>query len=193
MKKKFVISSLSIAGLTMLGFSNIEKINFDNDDRILKDVKKIDNSNKNITLSGHGSHASHSSHGSHSSHRSYYAPPEIQEQEDITNFLESETLHANVERNTLSTPVKSILSSSPAILQKKNITGTSKQIKTITFEVQLALLAKGYDIGVIDGFPGTKTMKSILQYQRENNLLETGRINDELIESLHISVDDKIS
>ena len=49
------------------------------------------------------------------------------------------------------------------------------------------------DIGVIDGFPGTKTMKSILQYQRDNNLLETGRINDELIESLHISVDDKIS
>ena len=41
----------------MLGFSNMKKINFDNDDRILKDVKKIDNSNKNITLSGHGSHA----------------------------------------------------------------------------------------------------------------------------------------
>ena len=102
-------------------------------------------------------------------------------------------MHANVERNTLSTPVKSILPSSPAILKKKNITGTSKQFKKITFEVQLALLAKGYDIGVIDGFPGTKTMKSILQYQRDNNLLETGRINDELIESLHISVDDKIS
>ena len=100
-------------------------------------------------------------------------------------------MHANVERNTVN-PVKSILPSS-VILKKKNITGTSKQFKKITFEVQLALLAKGYDIGVIDGFPGTKTMKSILQYQRDNNLLETGRINDELIESLHISVDDKVS
>ena len=111
MKKKFVISSLSIAGLTMLGFSNIEKINFYNDDRILKDVKKIDNSNKNITLSGHGSHASHSSHGSHSSHRSYYAPPEIQEQEDITNFHDSKPYMQTL-KEILLAPQLSILPSS---------------------------------------------------------------------------------
>lgn len=46
-------------------------------------------------------------------------------------------------------------------------------------EAQLKLREKGYYDGEIDGIPGPKTRDALREYQRENNLEGTGRLNAE--------------
>lgn len=186
-KFKYLIPSLALAGIGYFSTDSLTSKTNNDDNFLLKNVGKIDNDKVSNIFAGHRSHSSHASHGSHASHRSYYAPPEMQDP-DLSAVPESDGLHASVERNVLSTPVKSILPSSPAILKKKNIVGTTNEFKKIVIEVQLALMARNFDIGVVDGFPGTRTMKSIFEYQLKNGLVETGRINDQLIKSLGINV-----
>jgi peptidoglycan hydrolase-like protein with peptidoglycan-binding domain len=53
-------------------------------------------------------------------------------------------------------------------------------------EVQLKLHEKGYYDGEIDGIPGPKTRTALREYQRENNLEVTGRLNAESARSMEL-------
>ena len=50
--------------------------------------------------------------------------------------------------------------------------------------VQLKLHEKGYYDGEIDGIPGPKTRAALSEYQRDNNIEATGRLNPETARSL---------
>lgn len=51
-------------------------------------------------------------------------------------------------------------------------------------EVQAALQEKGYYDGEVDGIPGPRTRAGLREYQRENGLEATGRLNAESERSL---------
>lgn len=50
--------------------------------------------------------------------------------------------------------------------------------------VQEALRAEGHDIGVSDGILGNRTSAALREYQRNNNLTVTGKINQETLDRL---------
>ena len=52
----------------------------------------------------------------------------------------------------------------------------SGQAATETRTVQQALSLLGYDVGVVDGKMGPRTMSAVMQYQRERGLLSNGQI-----------------
>src|SRR5690606_19438927 len=52
--------------------------------------------------------------------------------------------------------------------------------------VQEALRAEGHDIGVSDGILGRRTSAALSEYQRNNNLNVTGKINQETLDRLGI-------
>lgn len=51
----------------------------------------------------------------------------------------------------------------------------------ITFKAQACLKDKGYDPGPIDGVFGKRTEDAVVQYQRDNDLLISGRLSEDLI------------
>lgn len=64
-----------------------------------------------------------------------------------------------------------------------------RQQKTasLTMKIQLALQSLGYKPGPADGIYGTNTAEAIKRYQRENSLLVSGQVSEELLEQLKFS------
>lgn len=62
--------------------------------------------------------------------------------------------------------------------------GTAEERTERVREVQVKLQKQGYYDGEIDGIPGPKTRAALREYQRENNLAVTGRLNAESARSL---------
>jgi His-Xaa-Ser repeat protein HxsA len=58
----------------------------------------------------------------------------------------------------------------------------------LIMRVQVALFAKGYDVGTIDGKLGPKTRTQIKRYQRDHGLSPTGTMTTELLGSLGIQI-----
>ena len=54
--------------------------------------------------------------------------------------------------------------------------------------VQYQLNERGYQLGVADGIAGPKTAKAIKDYQENENLAVTGKVNKELLDSLGIKI-----
>ena len=54
-------------------------------------------------------------------------------------------------------------------------------------KIQLALQSLGYKPGPADGIYGTNTAEAIKRYQRENSLLVSGQVSEELLEQLKFS------
>jgi peptidoglycan hydrolase-like protein with peptidoglycan-binding domain len=52
--------------------------------------------------------------------------------------------------------------------------------------VQQALLERGYYDGPIDGIPGDRTRSSVKEFQQDEELPATGRINAATLEKLHV-------
>lgn len=68
---------------------------------------------------------------------------------------------------------------------RETVTAEKQQrTASLTKKIQLALQSLGYKPGPADGIYGTKTAEAIEQYQRENNLWVTGKVSEELLESL---------
>ncbi len=51
-------------------------------------------------------------------------------------------------------------------------------------EAQQRLLDKGYDPGVVDGIPGPRTANALRQFQRDEGLVGTGRLDQETMNAL---------
>jgi His-Xaa-Ser repeat protein HxsA len=142
------------------------------------------------TLAGHSSHASHASHGSHgshASHRSYYKPPEI-DQGDDTVSLPNPSIELAVARNDRSTPATSVLPSSPAITKKlKVLKGNSPKFKDIVTQSQLALLARGHDVGAVNGELDARTRAAIFKFQSASGFAPDGKLTPQVLSALNIA------
>ena len=60
--------------------------------------------------------------------------------------------------------------------------GNQSQIR----RVQEALKTEGHDPGPIDGMMGPKTQEALRQYQRQENLKETGRLDQDTMSKLGV-------
>jgi His-Xaa-Ser repeat protein HxsA len=154
----------------------------------IKSVFQTLNDRHEYTVAGHSSHQSHGSHGSHSSHRSYYKPPEIDDLEDRLSKADLPgTQMVNV-RNDRSTPSNSILPGSPAITKKlKPLPGNSTKFKDVVTRAQLALLARGYDLGTVDGRLDAKTMAALYKLQNALGMPANGKLTPEVLTALNVS------
>jgi His-Xaa-Ser repeat protein HxsA len=138
-------------------------------------VTGIDQSHT-FTLAQHRSHASHSSHGSHRS--SGFRIPTVEP---------STTLASVSSRNDESTPPNSVLPSSPAITRKlKILPGNSGKFYELVQRSQLALLAKGYDVGIVDGEIHARTVAALYRYQADHGMVPSGKLTNETLASLSI-------
>lgn len=187
---KFAILGLASAGFVASPAIGGEEVMPENEKGFFDQIKsliEVMSNEHEYTLAGHSSHASHGSHGSHSSHRSYYAPPDIYKPDEVANASSTGVILASA-RNDRSTPNKSVL---PSILKSskklKVLPGNSEKFSKIVTEAQLALLAKGYDVGSIDGKLDAMAMSSIYKFQRDSGMSATGRLTPETLDALNVS------
>ena len=186
-QKKFVVPSLIAAGLFPVSAVAGDKLPADqNENNAFKN--NLDSIVSNLqpsqiyTLAAHRSHGSHGSHGSHQSHRSSshrLAPPSV--------GLASADSSAE-SRNVASIPPSSVLPSSPAIAKKlKVLPGNSSKFARIVTRVQIALATRGYIVGKVDGTLHARTIAAIFDYEKDNGMIPTGKLNDRVLASLGIS------
>lgn len=180
-KAKFAIPTLIAAGLAPMAAAGDEpgqgpeaKGNslFDNFKNIVANIEE----SHEFTLAQHGSHESHQSHQSHRSY-SYRVTPEDDavKQASLTS------------RNESSTPYNSVLPSTPAIAKKlKVLPGNSGKFHTLVTRAQLALSARGYEAGEVNGEVHARTVAALYRYQSDAGLVPSGKITPETLSSLGI-------
>ncbi len=196
-KLKFAIAALAAAGFTSTTSSAQPPNQEQSKSNFLDDIKKIVKSMTQpheYTVAGHTSHYSHSSHGSHGSHRSYYKPPEPED----SQIFKSETadLENAASRNENSTPRNTVLPSSPAIAvlpsspaiakKLKVLPGNSSKFRAVITAAQVALVARGYEAGPINGNLQAKTMAAVFKFQRDSGLLPDGKLTPEVLTALNV-------
>jgi len=87
----------------------------------------------------------------------------------------------------MSTPPSSILPSSPAIVKKlKILPGNSEKFRELVMRVQIALLAKGYDVGEINGGLHARMVAALYKYQEDVSQIPSGKLTNETLSSLGI-------
>jgi His-Xaa-Ser repeat protein HxsA len=205
-KLKFAIAALAVAGFSSTTSTAKPPNEEQTKSSFLDDIKKIVKSmtqSHEYTLAGHSSHASHGSHGSHrsggtghqshSSHRSYFKPPDMEE--DFILKSETAALESLDSRNENSTPRNTVLPSSPAIAvstspaiakKLKILPGNSSKFKEVITAAQVALLARGYEVGPITGSLRAKTMAAVFKFQQESGLLPNGKLTPEVLTALNV-------
>lgn len=187
-KLKFAIAALAAAGFTSTTSSAQPPNQEQPKSNFLDDIKKIVKSMTQpheYTVAGHSSHYSHSSHASHGSHRSYFKSPEPED----SQFFKSETadLENAASRNENSTPRNTVLPSSPAIAKKlKVLPGNSSKFREVITAAQVALVARGYEAGPINGNLQAKTMAAVFKFQRDSGLLPDGKLTPEVLTALNV-------
>lgn len=180
--KTFLIPSLVAAGFTLSGTAKATVRSPDTGiDKSLSDLVLRFSQQHNFILSGH---RSHSSHGSHASHRSSsgggYVKPKP------ASPAPKPVKPSPTTRNTNSTPPSSILPSPPAAAKPKVLPGNSVKFLEIAKNVQLALTARGYYFGPIDGIIGPKSREAISKFQLNSNISVTGTITPQVLDALGI-------
>lgn len=193
MKKttRFSIAALAAAGFSAPSLANDDDAKNSKNGGFLEEIKSVFdtiNDRHEYTVAQHSSHRSHGSHGSHASHRSYYKPPEIDELEDQTAKADLPGTQMTNVRNDRSTPSNSILPSSPAISKKlKLLPGHTAKFKNVVTQAQLGLLARGYDIGTVDGQVDAKTMAAVFKLQNSLGMPANGKLTPEVLDALNVT------
>ena len=190
----FTIPSLLAAGaLSAANTENDDKQSFQESkdsffDRVKAYVSDI-NDSQSYTLAQHSSHSSHSSHGSHASHSSHSSYNGV----NVVDPDMKDEVSTVLTRNEDSTPRQTILPSSPAITdygsrKLKVLPGNSQAFKDTIKTLQLALAAKGYDVGELNGEMHSRTIAAIYEYQSDSNFIPSGKATPETLSSLGIKV-----
>jgi len=90
-------------------------------------------------------------------------------------------------RNESSTPYNSVLPSTPAIAKKlKVLPGNSEHFRTLVTRTQLALIARGYEAGEVNGEVHARTVAALYRYQTDTGFVPSGKITSETLSSLGI-------
>lgn len=188
MKRRFRISTLALAGFVVqdpaLAATTGPEPGANSADLERLPLIEAFRAEHAFTLAGHRSHSSHSSHrsssggggghSSHSSHRSSATAPTPR------------TYPAPSSRNSNSTPPSNVLPSSPATAPK-SLRGGSEKFREIVRKVQIALAARGYYHGSIDGLVGPETRAALVRFQGDSSLEITGTITQETLDALAIT------
>lgn len=157
-------------------------------DDIVEHAQSISEMHK-YELAQHRSHQSHASHASHSSHRSFALPepPDFGPRADRTEESAPVAVASLTGRNEMSTPRQHVLPSSPKTAMKpKVLKGNTKKFAEIVSRVQLALITKGYDVGVMSGDLDAKTVAALYKFQRANGLPPTGKLEERTLSNLGV-------
>lgn len=85
----------------------------------------------------------------------------------------------HVGRNESSVPRNSVLPFSPAI-------ATAQIEDSLILKAKLALHTRGYEVGTIDGFLSARFLASLIYFQRDNGLSETGKLDTPTREALKV-------
>ena len=90
-------------------------------------------------------------------------------------------------RNERSTPPNSVLPSSPAIARKRvMLPDNSGKLHELVMRTQIALLAKGYQVGRVNGELHARTVVALYHYQEDAGQDPSGKLTDEVLSSLGI-------
>jgi His-Xaa-Ser repeat protein HxsA len=151
----------------------------------VKDLVAENKSKQAYTLAYHQSHQSHASHASHQSHRSYHHPIDVPN-DNLTSQNIGESIGIEG-RNMSSTPANSILPSSVAITKKvKILPGNSGKFKDIVSKAQIALAARGFDVGALDGELHARTVSAIHSFQKSSGMAPSGKLDPETLSRLGV-------
>jgi His-Xaa-Ser repeat protein HxsA len=194
-RKKMKRSIFTVASLIGAGFVPFTaSANEENDKGISEEGSFLDNlrqivseirGNHEYTLAAHSSHVSHASHASHASHSSYLSPQPPQP--EVPPYVTGTEPGDVMGRNLDSTPLSSVLPSTLAVAKKlKVLPGNSEKFKTLVVEVQLALISRGHDVGSVDGELDAQTVAAIYDYQDGSGLIPSGKLTNEVMDSLGI-------
>lgn len=174
----------------------------DPDRGALLDVFRQDHT---MILAGHRSHSSHSSHSSHrsgygggghyshTSHRSstggsyydgtaapvrpVYTPPLVRSESITPAPTPPAPLFSPSER------------AQPVEATPKTLSGRTKRFAAIVRRVQIALLARQFYVGPIDGVVGPKLRSALRKFQGQRSLAVTGTITPQTLDALMVSSD----
>jgi len=151
----------------------------------VKDLVAENKSKQAYTLAYHHSHQSHASHASHQSHRSYHHPIDVPN-DNLTSQNIGESIGIEG-RNMSSTPANSILPSSVAITKKvKILPGNSGKFKDVVSKAQIALAARGFDVGALDGELHARTVSAIHSFQKSSGMAPSGKLDPETLSRLGV-------
>lgn len=150
--------------------------------------------NASDAVNVYAAHRSHSSHSSHSSHysssggysapsysapaSSYYSPPTPR-----TNLYNSST-----PSNTSRTAPSASTSSGALQNSTSGAQPASTDIAMLVRRVQLALMIKKYYSGPIDGVLGNSTRGSIMAFQADSGIVNSGRMDTPTLNALGIAI-----
>lgn len=154
-----------------------------------------------LQLIAHASHSSHASHASHSSHSSgsgggyaapYYPPPAPPAAPVYSPPPPPARVAPYYSPGTASGPAPSSASSSGVTIVAGGQTDDpplAPEISRFVQNVQLALIARGYDPGPADGHLGPRTSAAVSAFQTAGGLPATGYIDAQTTALLGLSTD----
>ncbi len=188
-KLKYAIPSLIAAGLVPVSAGAGDGNHISDDKSLVGDIVEHAQSILQLNeynLAQHRSHQSHQSHASHSSHRSYYMPEVPDPGPDGLNQLSYRAGHLSG-RNESSTPRSAVLPSSPMTAKKPRVLkGNNARFAEILTQAQIALMARGYEVGMLSGELNARTVAALYQYQRDQGLAPTGKLSNETLNHLGV-------
>lgn len=139
----------------------------------------------------HRSHSSHSSHSSHYSSSGGYSAPRYSA--PTTSYYSSPAPTTNLYRSTTSgtTSVTTPRTTNPrtAVPSSTPIgTAPAADVSMLVRRVQLALMIKKYYSGAIDGVLGNGTRGSIMAFQADSGIVNSGRMDTPTLNALGIAI-----
>ncbi|WP_122221048.1 His-Xaa-Ser repeat protein HxsA [Pseudomonas syringae group genomosp. 3] len=150
--------------------------------------------NASDALNVYAAHRSHSSHSSHSSHYSSsggYSAPSYSS--PAPSYYSSPVPTTNQYRSTTpsttsgTTPGKST-SRGTAPSSTSSTQPTSADVSMLVRRVQLALMIKTYYSGPIDGVLGNSTRGSIMAFQADSGIVNSGKMDTPTLNALGIAI-----
>ena len=201
MSRKFIIASLLAAGFTAqdpLAAQVMAATSRRDDTDNAKSLFQMFRQGRGVTLAQHRSHSSHSSHrsssggghyshSSHTSHRSStggsgegYVPAPV--------YSPPAPTPAPAPAPAYRTDRPTSLYSPPTTTDSTTANGAARSelFKAMVKRVQIALMARGYYDGIVDGDVGPATRRALRAYQTKVGLAQTGTISPETLLSLKL-------
>lgn len=150
--------------------------------------------NASDALNVYAAHRSHSSHSSHSSHYSSSGGYSAPRYTAPTTYYSSPAPATNMYRSstptttTITTPPPSTSRGAAPVSAPVPATPAAADVSMLVRRVQLALMIKKYYSGAIDGVLGNGTRGSIMAFQSDSGIVNSGRMDTPTLNALGIAI-----